>query len=386
MREQEPVVSIASSQRAWAAELLRFLSDYGGARLQGTVLTGADALEQDYEVLIIDDIASFLSPRLIERVRRSRRKIVGVYDPEVGDGRPRLMEMGVDAAIESDAGPDEFLEIVASLSAGGRSVITDVSVATAAETPNRQISVVVGNDLASDLALALAGSFSSGRRSTVLVDADTLEPSIAQRLSMPLVPNLLTALDALVQLRGDISDSLSTGPEGMALLTGLPQSGEWETIKAGDTVDLVEQLSTQFDEVVVKLSPSIEDLSQFGGKAGRHEVARSLTRIAGDITYLAEPTPLGLARCLAWVAQVRQLTTARIHVAFGDAPSSLYQRGELAEELTRSFVPASIVWLPVDPKRVRSAWNGESIPSGPFKKAVFGHGEALMNGARSGSA
>ena len=46
MREQEPVISIASSQRSWAAELRRFLSDHGGARLQGTVLTGADALEQ----------------------------------------------------------------------------------------------------------------------------------------------------------------------------------------------------------------------------------------------------------------------------------------------------------------------------------------------------
>ena len=58
----EPVIVIAGSQRAWASELLRFLSDFGGARLKGTVLTAREALEPGYEVLIIDDITSYLSP------------------------------------------------------------------------------------------------------------------------------------------------------------------------------------------------------------------------------------------------------------------------------------------------------------------------------------
>ena len=87
----EPVIAIAGSQRAWAAELVRFLSDFGGARFVGTVLTAREALDSVYEVLLIDDITSYLSPRLVERIRESGRKVVGVYDPESGDrGRKRL--------------------------------------------------------------------------------------------------------------------------------------------------------------------------------------------------------------------------------------------------------------------------------------------------------
>ena len=66
----EPVIAIAGSQRGWASELVRFLSDFGGARLKGTVLTATEALQTDYEVLLIDDITSFLSPRLVERIQQ----------------------------------------------------------------------------------------------------------------------------------------------------------------------------------------------------------------------------------------------------------------------------------------------------------------------------
>ena len=96
----EPIIAIAGSQRAWAAELLRFLSDFGGARLKGTVLTAREALEPGYEVLLIDDITSYLSPRLVERVRDGGQKVVGIYDPESGDrGRERLRALGVDAVV-----------------------------------------------------------------------------------------------------------------------------------------------------------------------------------------------------------------------------------------------------------------------------------------------
>lgn len=387
MREHEPIVSIASSQRGWAAELLRFLADHGGARLRGTVLTSTDALEQDYEVLIIDDIASYLSPRLIDRIRRDQRRVIGVYDPELGDAaRERLIEMGVDATMEADAGPDEFLELVSSLSLGDRPVVSEVAPTPSVVPTTRRISAVVGDDIASDVALCLASHFARKKHAAVLLDGDTVTPSVAQRLGMSLVPNLLTALDSLVQLRGSISDSLVAGPDGMTLLHGLPEASEWETIRATDVADLVDQLAGSFDEVVIKISPQIEDLSQFGGRAGRFEVARTVMRLAGDVGYVAEPSPLGLSRALSWVAAARQLTDARIHVLFADAPSSLFQRGELAEELTRSFVPSSITWLPPDPRRVRAAWNGVPVPSGPFSKSVSGLGEAMLVDARVGAA
>ena len=220
----------------------------------------------------------------------------------------------------------------------------------------RRITAIVGFDLAGDVALALSGSFAKRNQSTVLIDADTVSPMLAQRLSLPLVPNLLTALDALVQRRGDAYESLIAGPDGISLVLGLPEASEWETVRAPDVVDFVEQLDERFDEVLVKISPYIEDLSRFGGRVGRFEVARSLLRLAGDVALVADSTPLGLSRAMAWIATARVLTAARIHVLFADAPPSVFQRGELSEELTRSFIPASITWLPADAKRVRSVW------------------------------
>ena len=119
MNEFEPIIAIAGSQRAWASELLRFLSDFGGARLKGTVLTAREALEPGYEVLIIDDITSYLSPLLVERVQESGRKVVGVYDPEYSEqGRDRLQALGADAVIPADAGPEVILETVSILGPG----------------------------------------------------------------------------------------------------------------------------------------------------------------------------------------------------------------------------------------------------------------------------
>ena len=38
-----------------------------------------------------------------------------MYDSDFGEsGRTRLMDMGVDAVVESDADPDQFLDLVAS--------------------------------------------------------------------------------------------------------------------------------------------------------------------------------------------------------------------------------------------------------------------------------
>ena len=386
MREQEPVISIATSQRAWAAELVRFLSDHGGARLAGTVLTPEDALALDYEVLIIDDIASFLTPRLLERVQRVHRRVVGVYDPEHGDaGRQRLEAIGIDAIVEAGAGPERFLELLASLSFGEPSPATETATSPRPVTGDIHVTSVVGGALAGDVAIALAGCFEKNLRSAVLVDADTVYPMIAQRLVMPLAPNLLSALDSMHQVRSRVSESFVVGPYGATLILGLPEASAWPAVRADDIADLIEQLATDFNEVVLKVSPHVEDLSHLGGRAGRFEVGRTALRLSTDIAYVAESSPVGLSCALSWIASARLVSSGRIHVLFGDAPSSRFQRGELIEELNRTFTPSSLTWLPDDQRRVRAAWNGELVRPGPFTKSVSRFADVLPNANRVGA-
>lgn len=376
----EPVIAIAGSQRAWAAELVRFLTDFGGARFMGTVLTSREALESGYEVLLIDDITSYLSPRLVERIRDRGQKVVGVYDPDSGDrGRKRLRTLSVDAVVPADAGPESILEAISAIASGvSAGADTDVTAPRQPETPQR-VTAVSGEDLAGDFAIALGGSFRAGNRTTLLVEADTVAPMMAQRLSMPIVPNLLTALDAHIQLRGSVQDSVLAGPHGINLLTGIPEPSEWETVRADEVVDLVEAASEWYDELIVKVSPLIEDLSSFGNRDGRFEVNRSIIGLAGDAVYVAEPTPVGLSRALRWIAQARHLTAARLHIVFGGTATTSYQRGELCDELTRSYLPSSITWLPVDQGRDRAVWNGTAIPRGPFTKTVERVAAAILD-------
>ena len=59
---------------------------------------------------LIDDVCSFLTPRLVQRLRESGREIVGVFSPGDGpDAKRRLLECGITDVIEADASPDEFL-------------------------------------------------------------------------------------------------------------------------------------------------------------------------------------------------------------------------------------------------------------------------------------
>ncbi len=378
----EPVIAIAGSQRAWAAELLRFLSDFGGARLKGTVLTAREALDPGYEVLLIDDIASYLSPRLVERVRENGKRVIGFYDPASGDqGRDRLRVVGVDAVLPVDLGPEEILEAVSAVAMGDS---LDPYETVGGNTPptalTGRITAVAGGDLGGDFALALGGTFSSRGRNTLIVDADTVTPMLAQRLSLPIVPNLLTALDSHVELRGNVQDSLLSGPYGLTVLTGIPEASEWETVGVDEVEDLIETASRWFDELVVKISAHIEDLSRLGARDGRFDVARAMVRLAGETVYVAEPTPIGLARALGWISEARRLTAARLHVVFGGSPTGSFQRGELGDELTRSYIPSSITWLPNDPGRERSVWNGTAIPKGPFRKTVDRFGNVALNG------
>lgn len=380
MMDGETAIAVAVSQRAWAARLIRYLIDYGGARLAGTVLTGEDALRQECDVLLIDDISSFFTPRLVEQLQERGRRVVGVYDGEGGaDGRQRLAAAEVDAVLDAEAEAEAFLETARLVSPRRSQSAPPVSSGIMTVSPPG-LTAVAGGDLAGDVALVLGGELAAVRQNVLVLDADTVSPCLAQRLSMPIAPNLLTALDSLVQLRGKIEDSMLSGPDGTTLVTGIPEAAEWETVRSGDIADLVTAVSQRFDRVVVKISPHIEDLSRLGSRDGRFEVSRSLLRLAEDAALLAESTPMGLSRAISWISQAQRLTSGRLHVLFENAPAGAFERNQLRDELTRTFPPASITWLPADPARARSAWNGTPVPRGPFRKTVHRWGRRIMTG------
>ena len=107
-----PELALAASARAWPDRLHRFLIDHGGGRVRTRIMSLEQAVNDQYEVLFVDDVCSFLTPRLVRSVRELGREIVGVYDPvDADDAKRHLLECGITDVIEEGAAPVEFLAL-----------------------------------------------------------------------------------------------------------------------------------------------------------------------------------------------------------------------------------------------------------------------------------
>jgi MinD-like ATPase involved in chromosome partitioning or flagellar assembly/DNA-binding NarL/FixJ family response regulator len=405
----EPQIALAASPREWAQRLHRHVADHGGARVRATVLHPTDAIAESYDVFIGDDSTSFLTRRLVDELHRRGRAVLGVFDPDDPRGKGELLDIGVDEVISRSASPEDFVSAIGQVALGrarplddelddllraelGDDVLTDPVPSNVAfplpperQTPRIELGQVTavaatsGGVGATEVAIGLAQA--SGRRgdTTALVDADEIAPAIAQRLGQPQYPNIRAAVDSLEHRTTRLSDVLVPVPRGrFAVVPGLSSSRNWSELRPGETVDVVRSLTSIRRHVIVNVGHRLEDLHGMGGPP-RHGIARAVIGAADAIVGVAHPSPVGMARLLEWLADVRSLTsTSAVHVIFNRAPSSSFKQGELIEELSRSFTPAGVWFAPADHRVEAAAWAGDLVSSGPFTKALGAAADVIL--------
>jgi MinD-like ATPase involved in chromosome partitioning or flagellar assembly len=338
-----------------------------------------DLVGESFDVLLIDDICSFLTPRLVARVKSSGREVVGVFDPaEFADGKERLLECGVSDVVEADAHPDEFLRVISrvaqhvvttTLTDGGAGdpVIPEVP------EPRMQKILAVGGPAggtgSTEVAIAIACRLGEAGRRVVLIDADEVAPSIAQRLSLSIHPNLRTAIDIMEHRTGPLT-SVTQRVGDIAVIAGLPNVSDWSEVRPTQVTDLIEDLSAVFDHVVVNVGSHLENLG-FGGASDRFGISRRTIAGADRAIAVSLPNPVGVGRTLGWLAEAQRLRTgAPIDLLINRAPRDQFRRGELIEEITRSYQPASFGFVPTDEAVTRAAWDGVVVNRGRFKRAL----------------
>lgn len=384
-QQREPAVAVGSSQRPWVAELMSYAQDHAGVRVVGTVLSGREAVEHDYDVLLIDDTTSYLTKRLIDRVQMLRRIVIGVYEGTRGDvGRSKLLDFGVDAVIDAESSPKEFLARIRSITdqklvdkefaeiIEGEEIDDEPPtelVRVSDRAARHTITLVSGSNGVTEVAVGLAAQMARRGASVVLVDFDTLEPAVAQRLGAPVTPNVLSALESL-RFSGDIGDAVKTHQLGFGVLAGIPSPREWEACGADDVADLVRRLAETHSNVVVRVNRFLEDVSSFGTNAGRFAVARRLVADADQMIVVGDPSPTGVTATLAWIGDARSLSGEPVHVVMNHCGRSLYQQGEIKEEIGRTFRSASVAFAPEDTRVRKAAWQGELPPPGRFTKVL----------------
>ena len=374
----EIAVALSASARDWPDRLHRFLADHGGARVRAQVLTPEDALAEDYEVLIIDDVSSFLTPRLVAEVQRRRRQVLGVFDPaDSPDAKERLWESGVDQVIESDASADEFVVALRALVV----LAPEPPVADSQVPEKRRNRVFIcvgappGGCGATEISIAVATHLARFG-STALLDLDDTAPSIAQRLSLPMLPNLRTAVDAVAHGQARLEKALQ--PAGrFDVLTGLSSERDWMELRTHEVAEVLGEMSSRYRFVVGNVGSQIGDVGF--GQGGRFSVSRAGVSAADQLVMVSLPNPVSVSRLTAWFVQARELSkSAEARIVVNRAPRSRFRREELREELQRANGMAPVRFFPEDAQLKAAAWAGNRVAGGRFFRSAGKLARELM--------
>lgn len=350
-----PDIALAASAREWPDRLHRFLLDHGGGRIVARVMNPEQATDEECDLLLIDDVCSFLTPRLVTVLKRSGVEVVGVFAPEDGsDAKRRLLECGISDVLETEATPEEFLEkIIQTLAHRSR-------VAAPQEATSTTLSIAVTGAATgvgiTEVAIALAGSLSE-RIATALVDMDPVWPSVAQRLDLGLHPNIRTAIDHAVHSPDRLGDSIHE-LDSLRVVGGRADGRNGPPISRHESVALIEGLGSAVEVVVTDLGP----VGQIEG---------GLIREFDSVIVVGSPNPVGIARLIKTISDlVGAHPSLSILAIVNMVGRSGFHRAETIAELEHTFPDLPVLTLPFDRRLVGAAWDGKLDSGKPYARAV----------------
>lgn len=378
----EPRMLVGASQLGWVTTLTQWVSEHGGAQLVGQALTAEDVAASDFDLLVVDGWSSLLSRRLVDQVQGAGAAVMVL----VNSDRPaaesnRLSDLGVSLSMPVSTSPEQIVARASEVAAVRRFADkrTDDPPASSPQDDGdrHKIMALLGQDGVTEVAVNLAAAVARSGESTVLADFDTVEPSIAQRLDLPIVPNLLTVSDHIRRGRFD-EGCVTSHPDGFAVIPGLANPREWAELTSVDAGDVAAELKDHYDLSLIVVHRIIEDVAPLSGLQGRFDVGRRIIERADQVMVVASASPVGLVRALHRIADVRTLTAAPIHVVVNRTPADGFVRAEWARELERTFTPASLSFLPFDKSVPKAAWDGRLPVRGPFVREVRSVGSTLV--------
>lgn len=374
MSAVDPRVLIGASQLGWVTGLTQWVSEHGGARLVGHALTPADIDSTAFDLLVLDGWSSLLSRRMVEETQSAGAAVLVLVNTERADAEAsRLRDLGVSLSLPVSATPEEIVgrarEVAAVRRANGHSQSINEDQIPALPSHDNTLMVVLGDGGATELSVNLAAATARVGRSTALVDLDTVHPTVAQRLGLPLIPNVFTAVEQLRSGRFDKQSAVGY-LAGLTVVPGLANPREWDELTSVDADELIRGLRQRFSSTVVVVHPNLEDLAPLSGLQGRFDLARRTVEQADHLVVVANGSPTGAVRSLMLVADVRALSQAPVHVVVNRMPLDSFMRAEWTKEVERTFTPASLTFLPFDRRVASAAWNGRLPDRGPFQKEV----------------
>lgn len=365
-----PEIALAASAREWSDRLHRFLLDHGGGVVVARVMGPEQTLEAAYDIVFIDDICSFLSPRLITALKRAGKQAVGVFDPEDGpDAKRRLLECGISDVIECGAAPTEFLEVA--LLVLGQFSVTEGDYGRGPQPFTIGVLGTANGVGVTEIAVAVAGDVAKSVP-TALVDLDPVWPSVAQRLDLSLHPNIRSALDAVVHRTSALVDSVQRRGD-LTVVVGVADGGNAGPVAAPEASALLEDLGSIADLIICDLGPF-------------ETATRGVLRTMETVIVVGSGNPVGVSRLIKTVGRLQDLVDqSRLLLVVNQVPRGRFKRSEIHRELAISWPDAPVVFLPTDRQVCEAAWEGQQLGRGPFHKAVRRIGALVAQEVARGS-
>jgi len=375
MLDEGPVVMLTHSSRSWAHELHRFLTDHGGALVCGYAVSSESAVEAPYDVLLVDDITSFLSPLLVARLHERGTRVVGMYDPLDGGeaGAELLRSYGVDTVVAIPAVVADLVGTMRDMAPrnGERSPVSDGSDESASDGgvtyPLLAVTGAAEGAGATEVSIAIAAVVAKAAP-LVLVDADTQRPAVAQRLGMPVHPNLATAIDHVLHTESPSRSFLQHPDMSCEVIGGIPDASMWQAIRPGELAELL--LALRSDRTtLVNIGAALDEIP--GGGVPRFGVTRSVLALADEIVLVANADPVGVRRTVDWLGAGRDLVRGTtVHLVLNRCPQGFGVRAQLERELSRSFRFATVTAVAEDRRVTAAAWRGSVSSRGALQRAA----------------
>lgn len=214
------------------------------------------------------------------------------------------------------------------------------------------------------VAVELAAALSRRSRSlddVLLVDVDTLGPSVAQLLGLiddtsGLAASVRVAAQGSLQ-PSDLAALSVSVPSGFRVLVGLPSPDRWTELRPASTEAVLHTAQALVSWTVLDVGSAVEgsDLEWVEpGTPQRFGAARVALAHADVVVCVARPDPVGLSRLLRELPQVQALApTAEVLVVLNEAGA--HRTGRDARELVQAVSGRAVQQLPGDPKGLSRA-------------------------------
>lgn len=235
------------------------------------------------------------------------------------------------------------------------------------------------------VAVELAAAISAGGHDTLLVDADTVGPSIALHLGLiDDTSGFAAAVRAAARGRLDpvgLAGLAVAVPSGPRVLVGLPSADRWTELRSASVDALLQCARATVPVTVVDIGFGIEggDLDWADpGAPARYGAARATLATADVVVCVGRPDAVGLVRLIRGLPEIGDLAPTAAELVVVNRVRSRTERQRVVELLVGESGCAGVGVLPDEPRAVAAAMAaGLTVAEQCPRSALVAGAEAL---------